>query len=116
MASFDSIWNIALGVLSIVLAIQAIWRHLKRKLPSKRVRRMFQLLDDADALLLSCGEEGLVYGEKAEGFRRNLARYVLRRSPRQPDPQSTSEVHHCSQTSEIRGGSSLGSQHGEELS
>ncbi|KAI0684918.1 hypothetical protein C8T65DRAFT_680878 [Cerioporus squamosus] len=74
MASFDSIWNIVLGVLSIALAIQTVWRLLKKKLPSKRVRRMYKLLDDADALLISCGEEGLVHGKKAEGFRRNLAR------------------------------------------
>ena len=77
MASFDSIWNIALGVLSIIIvAVQLVHKLLKKKLPSKRLRRMLQLLEEAEALLSSCSEEGLVHGEKAESFRRNLVRYV----------------------------------------
>ena len=76
MASFEFTWNIALGVLSIILVIQTAWWQLKKMLPSNRLRRMFELLDDADALLVSCSEEGLVQGEKAECF---LIAYTRRR-------------------------------------
>ncbi|RPD57822.1 hypothetical protein L226DRAFT_563618 [Lentinus tigrinus ALCF2SS1-7] len=73
MAAFDSIWNIALGVLSICMAIQGIFRFINNRLPSNRLHSMSGLLQDANELLLSCSEEGLVPSDAADDFRQKLS-------------------------------------------
>ncbi|KAI0700984.1 hypothetical protein C8T65DRAFT_657001 [Cerioporus squamosus] len=70
--AFDPIWNIALGVLSICTAILGIVTFINTRLPSNKLHTMFELLQDADGLLLSCSEEGLVPSEAADDFREQL--------------------------------------------
>ncbi|RPD59274.1 hypothetical protein L226DRAFT_561285 [Lentinus tigrinus ALCF2SS1-7] len=72
MANFEFSWAIFTGVFSIVVVIPGSLLYIHSQLPSQKLRPMFETLTEAEELLLSCTEEGLVYGAKAEGFRSKL--------------------------------------------
>ncbi|TFK85936.1 hypothetical protein K466DRAFT_664142 [Polyporus arcularius HHB13444] len=73
MADFQYIWAIVTGVLSILAMIPLAVRYINSQLPTKKLQPMFELLGDANSLLLSCVEEGLVYGRKAQNYETTLS-------------------------------------------
>lgn len=76
MATFEFTWGLFTGVFSIFVVIPGCLVYLHSQLPSQRLGPMFEILQEAEELLLSCTEEGLVYGLKAESFRSKLDQYV----------------------------------------
>ena len=76
MADFQSIWALLTGVLSILAMIPLSIRYINRQLPTKKLQPMFELLGDASSLLLSCTEEGLLYGRKVQNYESQLSQYV----------------------------------------
>lgn len=77
MADFQLTWGIFTGVISIVTVIPACLLYIHSQLPSQKLRPMFESLKEADELLLTCVEEGLVYGTNADLYRSALNLYVI---------------------------------------
>ena len=76
MANFEFTWGLFTGVFSIFVVIPGCLVYLHSQLPSQKLGPMLQILQEAEELLLSCTEEGLVYGQKADSFRSELDQYV----------------------------------------
>ena len=67
-------WDLGLGILAIVSVpiISLILRWANSLRPSKKIRELFDLLEDTQSLLDSCSEEGLLQGKEAEGYETQL--------------------------------------------
>lgn len=76
MADFQSTWAIVTGVLGILTIIPGSLLYIHSQLPSQKLRPMFEALKEADDLLFTCIEEGLVYGANADTYRSTLYVYV----------------------------------------
>ncbi|RPD57813.1 hypothetical protein L227DRAFT_198497 [Lentinus tigrinus ALCF2SS1-6] len=78
MANFDLSWAVFTGVFSIFAVIPGFLLFIHSQLPSQKIRTMFEALKEADDFYLSCIEEGLVYGTKADLYRSELQQCHVR--------------------------------------
>lgn len=77
MANFDLSWSLFTGLFSICAVIPGCLIYIHCQLPSQKLRPMFESLKEADEFLLTCVEEGLVYGSDADWYRSELDAYVM---------------------------------------
>ena len=77
MADFDFPWSLFTGLFSIFAVIPGCLVYIYCQLPSQKLRPMLESLKEADELLFTCVEEGLVYGTKATLYRFTLDAYVM---------------------------------------
>ncbi|KAI0364015.1 hypothetical protein BV20DRAFT_983451 [Pilatotrama ljubarskyi] len=74
MAVFSDVWDIVIGVLSIVAGVPLIVRYVHKQLPSKKLQVLLDLLDDTSTLFTSCIEQGLVNESAAAEFQTQLTK------------------------------------------
>ena len=77
MANFDLSWSLFTGLFSIFAVIPGCLIYIHCQLPSQKLGPMFQSLKDAEELLLTCVEDGLVYGTNANTYRSTLDTCVM---------------------------------------
>lgn len=72
--SFFKGWDLGLGILAIISVpiISIIVGCINSFRPSKKIREVFDLLEDTRSLLDSCSEESLLQGKQAEGYNNRL--------------------------------------------
>ena len=67
-------WDLAIGIITLAFlpVIPFIIRFIKSQLPTAKVPTMLALLDETDALLRSCSEEGLLQAGMVVEWRTRL--------------------------------------------
>ncbi|KAI0351972.1 hypothetical protein OH77DRAFT_1592426 [Trametes cingulata] len=69
-----NIWDIFVGIVGLLTSIPILLHYLKKQLPSRRLRTLFNTLAETDALFTSCIGEGLLKVRQARTFRAQLSR------------------------------------------
>ena len=71
---FFSRWDLVLGIFSLIFFpfLPYLISFVTSQLPSRRIKYLFDLLDDADALFSSCSEQGLMVGQESLEHRLTL--------------------------------------------
>lgn len=71
MVDFFNVWDIVIGVLS--LSAPFIVAYIYHQLPSKKVKVLSALLQETNALLVSCVEQGLLTEANISDFKAQLS-------------------------------------------
>ncbi|KAI0330386.1 hypothetical protein GY45DRAFT_1323704 [Cubamyces sp. BRFM 1775] len=72
-----NIWDLFIGIVSLLTSVPIVYHCVTRQLPSRKLRALFDTLSETETLYTSCIEEGLLKEYEARTFSKNIS--ALRR-------------------------------------